>query len=106
MVLLEDCKSAIRFRKGRTILNMASTYNSAKRMMNNELANEPALTTAITAANKHQAVISSIAAHVIMVAPKGVLLIPLSCIMRAITGNAAILIAIPINKANGRNTVL
>ena len=67
--------------------------------------NEPAFTMAITAANKHQAVISSAAAQVITIEPKRVLLIPRSCTIRANTGKAVILIEIPINRANDKKLI-
>ncbi len=102
----EDCNSEIRFRKGLTILNINRMYKTATIITRIALLKDPAFAIAITIANKHQAVMSSIAAQVITVVPRGVLLIPRSYMIRAITGNAAILIAIPINKANARKFVL
>ena len=66
-------------------------------MIYNELVIDPALTIAITPAKIHQAVISSAAAQVITMAPIRVLFKPRSWTIRANTGNAVILIAIPRN---------
>lgn len=62
----------------------------------------PAFTTAITTASRHQAVMSSAAAKVMTVLPKAVRCRPRSCTMRAITGKAAMLMAMPMNNANDR----
>ena len=100
---LEWWLSAIFFKIGRTTLNIISTYTTAIKITYKELVKVPALAIAITAASKHQAVISSMAAQVITIGPTGDLLIPFSCTIRAKTGKAVILIAIPINSANETN---
>ena len=60
---------------------------------------------AITTANRHQAVMSPLAALANEIVPKCVLVNPFSWIIRAKTGKAVILMAIPINRANDRNGV-
>ena len=63
----------------------------------------PALTIAITAASMHQAVTSSAAAQVMASAPRGVFVRFRSLIIRARTGNAVILIAMPMNREKEMN---
>ncbi len=61
----------------------------------------PAMATTI--ASRLQAVTSSTAAQVIAVFPSGVFAMPRSRRMRTSTGKAVMLIAMPMNSANGRN---
>lgn len=60
----------------------------------------------MTTASKHHAVISPFAALANEMVPKCVLVSPFSWIIRANTGKAVILMAIPINKAKERKGVL
>jgi hypothetical protein len=64
-----------------------------------------ALTIATTNARIVHAVTSSVAAHAIAVAPKGVLVSPRSSNIRARTGKAVMLMEMPMNKANARKVV-
>ena len=63
----------------------------------------PAVTTATTNASSVQAVTSSTAAQVRAVEPIGVFVKPRSSRMRASTGNAVMLMAIPMKRLNAWN---
>ena len=65
----------------------------------------PAWAIAMTTARRHHAVMSPLAALAREMVPKCVLVSPFSWMMRASTGNAVILIAIPTKRANDRNGV-
>ena len=56
-----------------------------------------------TSASRHQAVTSPSAAHPIAVLPSSLPFRPRSVMIRASTGKAVTLIAIPVNNANVRN---
>ena len=58
---------------------------------------------AMTNGRMHHAVTSPMAAHTIAMLPAGVRVIPRSFRIRASTGNAVMLIAMPRNSANGTN---
>ncbi len=89
-------------RKGFTTCSINTTYTTAKASVYKALNTDPAFTIAITAARIHQAVISSAAAQVMAMVPRRVLDRPRSCTMRASTGKAVMLMAIPIKSAKER----
>ena len=72
-------------------------------MVTKALATLPARATAITAANRHHAVTSLLAALAMASIPIGVFPRFRSCTIRAKTGKAVILIEMAINSANGIN---
>src|SRR6218665_1638464 len=106
IVSLLEYFSPILFRKGWITFSITITYPTAIRMVNNELRIEPAFTIAITAARMHHAVISSAAAQVITIEPSLVFVNSLSCTIRASTGNAVILIAMPMKSENAIKLIL
>jgi len=73
--------------------------------VNNVLTDDPAFTIAISAASIHHAVTSSAAAQVMAMAPSLVRVRFLSCKMRASTGKAVMLMAIPINNAKDEKEI-
>src|SRR5579871_855832 len=89
---------------GITILNMNSTYIIANAIVKTALIEEPAFAIEITAAKMHRAVTSSAAAQVRARLPIGVSVIFLSFKILATTGNAVMLIAMPMNKLNGKKS--
>ena len=101
---LVEFKSPTRFRNGRTIFNIIITYKIASPITYKALVKEPAFTIAITTAKIHQAVISSAAAQVMAMVPNFVFCIPRSCTILARTGNAVILMAIPIKSPKEANS--
>ena len=75
-------------------------------IVNNALIADPAFAMEITAAKMHQAVMSSAAAQVIVRLPILVLPIFRSFMIRASTGNAVMLVAMPMNKLKDKKSVL
>ena len=81
-----------------------TTMNAATRTMVTEAAAMPVeRTIATTSASRLHAVTSSTAAQVIAVDPRGVFDSPRSSRMRASTGKAVMLIAMPMNSAKLSN---
>ena len=78
---------------------------SARKIVNTALVQPSACTTATTTASMHHAVASSTAAHAMASTPRGVRVRPRSSMMRANTGKAVILMALPMNSANAVNDI-
>lgn len=74
----------------------------ASTMVYKALTGDPDFTKAITAASIHHAVRSSAAAQVNAATPSFDLVSPLSLSILANTGNAVMLIAMPMNKENDK----
>ena len=94
---------AMRARTRRTTSTMNRVKAAASAIVLTTSPNVPDAATAVASAIKNQAVTSSIAAHAIVSAPTGRLIIRRSARMRASTGNAVIDIETPMNNANATN---
>ena len=96
--LVKFC-SAILWNRGLTTSSINVIYTADRPSETSAEFMFPAFTRAITAAKRNQAVISLAAAQVIAVMPTSPFVHPRSCTIRANTGNAVMLTAIPINRA-------
>ena len=105
MTSLLEYASPIFFRKGRTMANMTMMYVKVSNMVYKAPPNVPAFVMAMTTARRHHAVTSSLAAEAMVRMPIGLRVIFLSWMMRAKTGNAVMLMAMPMNKEKGRKAV-
>ena len=94
---------AIRASTRRTTNPMNSVNSAASPIVLATSPNVPERAIAVASAIRNQAVTSSIAAHAIVSAPTGRLIIRRSARIRASTGNAVIDIDTPMNSANATN---